>query len=152
MNVSRSGNFFSAPSVAGVRFGARNHTARSTSRPGRTSGSISLPPENSGPDFASEIGSDVAWQGTQVPTDFAGYSPRAAVGPRGDTFGAWTSDRGPNAGANVLTTAPTSVHSASGTGLRTAGRDRRYETMAMRSSSLMFPNGISSWTDACPSG
>ena len=52
--------------MIGVMFGVRNHMARSA--PGIGMGSISSPPENSGPDGSNVVSSSGVWQPTQFAT------------------------------------------------------------------------------------
>src|SRR5262249_40292406 len=141
MKVSRSGNFISALPAFGVMFGVLNH--RFGSAPGSGTGSISNPPENSGPIAANDIGSRGVWQPTQFDTYRAMYSPRSFVGPgAGVLDGGLIVMRGLKTVTTLLMTLPMSVHSLGGTSFRTGFCARRYESTAARSSSLMLPNGI----------
>src|SRR5215468_2479536 len=89
----------------------------------------------------------------QLATNRARYSPRSGVTfSAGAVGGALMVVLGLNVRERLFTILPINLHSFGGTGFLTAGWARRYEMIALRSSSLRLPKGINGSTDARPSG
>src|SRR5262245_28636179 len=94
-------------------FGDLNQTFASA--PGSVTGSISNPPEKSGPVALNVFGSRGVWHPTQFPTYRARYSPRSLVGAGAGAVGGGLIDvRGFMTPTKLLITLPITVHSLGG--------------------------------------